>query len=137
MSRLIPGHVRHKGIDFYEQNLVSILEEKDNFLLAQVADHKVHYTLEDSLVFCSCDMFRKGYCPHIAAVEHYLNNHPKGKNLADNLIADEQDLEERREQTSFGSLFLDGLTMNEDDSLKYRLSAQGSQSPFSSDFGGL
>ena len=135
MSRLIPGHVRHKGIDFYEQNLVSILEEKDNFLLAQVADRKVHYTLEDSLVFCSCDMFRKkGYCPHIAAVEHYLNNHPKGKNLADNLIADEQDLEERREQTSFGSLFLDGLTMNEDDSLKYRLSAQGSQSPFSSDF---
>ena len=50
------------------------------------------------------------------------------------MLADEQKLEERKEKTSFGSLFLDGLNMNEDDDVKYRLSAQGSQSPFSSDF---
>ncbi|WP_057490380.1 DEAD/DEAH box helicase [Streptococcus orisasini] len=135
MSRLIPGRVRHEGIDFYEKNLVSILKEEDNFLAARVADYKVHYALEDSLVFCSCDMFqKKGYCSHIAAVEHYLKNHPKGKHLADNLAADEQNVEDRREKTSFGSLFLDGLAMNEDDNVKYRLSAQGSQSPYSSDF---
>ena len=36
--------------------------------------------------------------------------------------------------TSFGSLFLDSLAMNEDDSVKYRLSALGSRSPFSSDY---
>ena len=135
MSKLIPGRVRNEGIHFYEKDLVSILEEKDNSLLVQVADYKIQFSLEDDLVSCPCSMFQKrGYCSHLAAVEHYLKNHPKGKNLADNLLADEQKLEERKEKTSFGSLFLDGLNMNEDDDVKYRLSAQGSQSPFSSDF---
>ena len=135
MSKLIPGRVRNEGIHFYEKDLVSILEEKDNSLLVQVADYKIQFSLEDDLVSCPCSMFQKrGYCSHLAAVEHYLKNHPKGKNLADNLLADEQKLEERKEKTSLGSLFLDGLNMNEDDDVKYRLSAQGSQSPFSSDF---
>ncbi|MDB8636066.1 SWIM zinc finger family protein, partial [Streptococcus mutans] len=88
MSKLIPGRVRNEGIHFYEKDLVSILEEKDNSLLVQVADYKIQFSLEDDLVSCPCSMFQKrGYCSHLAAVEHYLKNHPKGKNLADNLLA--------------------------------------------------
>ncbi|EHJ52728.1 DEAD/DEAH box helicase [Streptococcus macacae] len=135
MSKLIPGRIRNKGKNLYEEGLVSLVEEKKDSLLVQVADCKVRFSMEDELVSCPCEMFqKKAYCSHLAAVEYYLKNHPKGKDLASHLVADEKDSEKREEKTSFGSLFLDNLKVNEEETLKYRLSVQGSQSPFSSEF---
>ncbi|TYL04131.1 RNA helicase, partial [Streptococcus dysgalactiae] len=70
----------------------------------------------------------------IAAVEYFLKNDQKGKLFLKQLTNQTKIKETTKKMTSFGSLFLDSLAMNEDDSVKYRLSALGSRSPFSSDY---
>lgn len=135
MGKLIPSRIRNQGIDLYHQGLVSIKEEKEAIIVAQVADQQLDYALEDYLISCSCVFFqKKDYCEHLAAFEYYLKNSSEGKSAFKRLTQDTSDRQESAQNTSFGSLFLDGLTFNEDDQTCYRLSATGAKSPFSSDF---
>lgn len=135
MARLIPGRIRNQGIDLYDQGLVSISQEEDGLVEAFVDGFKLKYSIDDSLVSCTCDFFQaKKYCQHLAALEHFLKNNAEGKVVAEKLNHQTEFKEERQKLTSFGSLFLDHLKMNEDDTMRYRLSASGSRSPFSSDY---
>lgn len=75
MAKLIPGKIRIEGVALYETGKVDIIKEKNNRLYARVAEEELRYSLEDDLVFCACDFFQKrGYCVHLAALEHFLKN---------------------------------------------------------------
>ena len=135
MSRLIPGRIRNQGIELYNQGSVSLVEEKDHIILAQVGDCHLQFSFNDDLISCPCSLFqKKGYCSHLAAVEHYLKINPQGKDLSESLSEEEKEMASTKKKTSFGSHFLDGLKVNEDDETRYRLLAQGSKSPYSSNF---
>lgn len=134
MSRMIPGRIRNQGIELYDQGLVQLVSKEDGVLEVTVQEHRLTYALEDERVTCDCDFFaRKNYCEHLAALEYYLKNDKEGKQLSEQLQSNKESHQETQKMTSFGSVFLDGLVLNEDDTTKYRLSAQGSQSPYSSD----
>lgn len=80
MAKLIPGKVRIEGVALYETGKVDIIKEKNNRLYARVAEEELRYSLEDDLVFCACDSFQKrGYCVHLAALEHFLKNDERGQ----------------------------------------------------------
>ncbi|MGT2887786.1 SNF2 helicase associated domain-containing protein [Streptococcus didelphis] len=135
MARLIPGRIRNQGIDLYNEGLVSILERNEDSLQARVDSFLVHYGVEDDEIYCPCSLFdKKRYCQHIAALEYFLKNDQEGKQIAEELANHIEDKQINQKLTSFGSLFLDSLAMNEDDTVMYRLSATASRSPFSSDF---
>ncbi|HFI0196626.1 TPA: SNF2 helicase associated domain-containing protein, partial [Streptococcus pyogenes] len=135
MARLIPGRVRNEGIKLYEQGLVSFQDDNKGILQIEVETYQVQYGADDEDITCQCDTFHmKHYCKHIAAVEYFLKNDQKGKLFLKQLTNQTKIKETTKKMTSFGSLFLDSLAMNEDDSVKYRLSALGSRSPFSSDY---
>ncbi|WP_159550404.1 DEAD/DEAH box helicase [Streptococcus halichoeri] len=135
MTRLIPGKIRNQGIELYEQGLVTVEGEKNGTIQATVDQEAVAYSYEDVNTHCQCAFFaRKGYCQHIAALEYYLKNNQDGKVLSEQLAHQTESKEAVRKLTSFGSLFLDNLAVNEDDTLHYRLSATGVRSPFSADF---
>lgn len=126
MAKLIPGRVRNAGITLYEEGKVSFLSENEERLILQVNNEQVNYAEDDSLITCTCHFFiEKGYCEHLAAVEAFLKHDTEGKTLADKFLSKEKERESQKVETSFGSLFLDGLAMNEDDRVKYRLSAEG------------
>ncbi|WP_249629650.1 DEAD/DEAH box helicase [Streptococcus uberis] len=135
MARLIPGRIRNQGIDLFDKGLVSINHEKKGLISAQVDSYQVSYGIEDSMISCQCSFFEtKKYCQHIAALEHFMKNSQEGKTLLTRLTDQNKEKDEVDKMTSFGSLFLDSLKMNEDDTISYKLSAVGSRSPFSSDF---
>ncbi len=132
---MIPGRIRNQGIELYEQGLVEIISKREDLIQAKVGDHHLQYSLEDEQVRCDCDFFaKKKYCEHLAAVEYYLKNNSEGKELSDELSSHQETQQETKKNTSFGSVFLDGLVINDDDTTKYRLAAHGSQSPYSSDY---
>ncbi|VMI48756.1 putative SNF-family helicase [Streptococcus pneumoniae] len=82
MAKLIPGKVRIEGVALYETGKVDIIKEKNNRLYARVAEEELRYSLEDDLVFCACDSFQKrGYCVHLAALEHFLKNDERGQEI--------------------------------------------------------
>ncbi|EHI70199.1 DEAD/DEAH box helicase [Streptococcus ictaluri] len=135
MARLIPGRVRNQGIELYEEGLVSIVEETEGLLKAEVDSYQVQYGIADDDIKCQCDLFeRKNYCQHIAALEYYLKNNQEGQTISKQLADQTENQEETKKMTSFGSLFLDSLKMNEDDTVKYRISASGTRSPYTSDY---
>lgn len=135
MARLIPGRIRTQGIELYDNGLVSITDKSKGLITAQVDSNVVTYGSSDDEVKCQCDLFkRKSYCQHIAAVEYFLKNSTEGKKISEVLDTQRENQEETQKMTSFGSLFLDGLKINEDDTLSYQITASGSKSPFSSDF---
>lgn len=135
MARLIPGRIRNQGIELYDKGLVSILDDKEGLLQAEVGAFHLQYGIEDSDVHCDCQLFaQKNYCQHIAALEYFLKNNDEGKVLSEQLTSQTESKEETQKMTSFGSLFLDSLTMNENDTTTYRLSAVGAPSPFSTDY---
>ncbi|MDT2730666.1 DEAD/DEAH box helicase [Streptococcus parauberis] len=135
MARLIPGRIRNQGIALYDQGLVKIVKEEKSQIEAQVDCQKVTYGVDDDAITCQCDFFaRKKYCQHIAALEYFLKNDPNGKVISEQFTNQSESKEETKKMTSFGSLFLDNLKMNEDDTTVYRLSATGSRSPYSSEF---
>ena len=69
MAKLIPGKLRMEGVSFYEKGKIEIIKEKGNRLYTRVAGEDLRYSLEDDLVFCACDFFKKrGYCVHLAAL---------------------------------------------------------------------
>ena len=86
MAKLIPGKVRIEGVALYETGKVDIIKEKNNRLYARVAEEELRYSLEDDLVFCACDFFQKrGYCVHLAALEHFLKNDERGQEILQGL----------------------------------------------------
>ena len=132
---MIPGRIRNQGIELYEQGLVDVISKQEDLIQAKVGTHYLQYSLEDEQVRCDCDFFaKKKYCEHLAAVEYYLKNNTEGKELSDELSSHQETQQETKKNISFGSVFLDGLVINDDDTTKYRLAAHGNQSPYSSDY---
>lgn len=133
MARLIPGRVRNEGIALSQAGKVKIKSTANKIIKAEVADVAIQFSFDDDRVSCSCPMFaQKNYCSHLAAIEFYLKNDPAGKEIVDQLKNEAASQKQQERLHSFGSLFLDGLAVNEDDSLKYRLSVSGEQDLYSS-----
>lgn len=125
MAKLIPGKLRMEGAQLYETSQIKIIKEKDHRLYARVADEEIRYSLDDDLVFCACDFFQKrGFCVHLAALEHYLKNDPIGQELLGNLENVHEKKEEVETQVTFGGKFLESVQIPKLSEI-YQLSAQG------------
>ena len=125
MAKLIPGKLRMEGAQLYETSQIEIIKEKDHRLYARVADEEIRYSLDDDLVFCACDFFQKrGFCVHLAALEHYLKNDHIGQELLGNLENVHEKKEEVETQVTFGGKFLESIQIPSLSEI-YQLSAQG------------
>lgn len=125
MAKLIPGKLRMEGAQLYETSQIEIIKEKEHRLYARVADEEIRYSLDDDLVFCACDFFQKrGFCVHLAALEHYLKNDPIGQELLGNLENVHEQKEEVETQVTFGGKFLESIHIPSLSEI-YQLSAQG------------
>ena len=125
MAKLIPGKLRMEGAQLYETSQIEIIKEKDHRLYARVADEEIRYSLDDDLVFCACDFFQKrGFCVHLAALEHYLKNDHLGQELLQNLENGQEKKEEVETQVTFGGKFLESVQIPKLSEI-YQLSAQG------------
>ena len=125
MAKLIPGKLRMEGAQLYETSQIEIIKEKEHRLYARVADEEIRYSLDDDLVFCACDFFQKrGFCVHLAALEHYLKNDPIGQELLGNLENVHEQKEEVETQVTFGGKFLESIQIPSLSEI-YQLSAQG------------
>ena len=125
MAKLIPGKLRMEGAQLYETSQIEIIKEKDHRLYARVANEEIRYSLDDDLVFCACDFFQKrGFCVHLAALEHYLKNDHIGQELLGNLENVHEKKEEVETQVAFGGKFLESVQIPKLSEI-YQLSAQG------------
>ena len=125
MAKLIPGKLRMEGAQLYETGQIEIIKEQDHRLYARVADEEIRYGLDDDLVFCVCDFFqRRGFCVHLAALEHYLKNDHIGKELLENLENVHEKKEKVETQVTFGGKFLESVQIPSLSEI-YQLSAQG------------
>ena len=125
MAKLIPGKLRMEGAQLYETSQIEIIKEKDHRLYARVADEEIRYGLDDDLVFCACVFFQKrGFCVHLAALEHYLKNDHIGKELLENLENVHEKKEKVETQVTFGGKFLESVQIPSLSEI-YQLSAQG------------
>lgn len=125
MAKLIPGKLRMEGVILYETGKIEIIKEKGNRLYTRVAGEDLRYSLEDDLVFCACDFFQKrGYCVHLAALEHYLKNDEEGQVILQALEKGHEEQEEVETKVSFGGSFLERIQPQKREKI-YALSAQG------------
>ena len=125
MAKLIPGKLRMEGVALYETGNIEIIKEKGNRLYTRVAGEDLRYSLEDDLVFCACDFFQKrGYCVHLAALEHYLKNDEEGQVILQALEKGHEEQEEVETKISFGGSFLERIQPQKREKI-YTLSAQG------------
>ena len=125
MAKLIPGKLRMEGVSLYETGKIEIIKEKGNRLYTRVAGEDLRYSLEDDLVFCACDFFQKrGYCLHLAALEHYLKNDEEGQVILQALEKGHEEQEEVETKVSFGGSFLERIQPQKREKI-YTLSAQG------------
>lgn len=125
MAKLIPGKLRMEGVTLYETGNIEIIKEKGNRLYTRVAGEDLRYSLEDDLVFCACDFFQKrGYCVHLAALEHYLKNDEEGQVILQALEKGYEEQEEVETKVSFGGSFLERVQPQKREKI-YTLSAQG------------
>ena len=125
MAKLIPGKLRMEGVTLYETGNIEIIKEKGNRLYTRVAGEDLRYSLEDDLVFCACDFFQKrGYCVHLAALEHYLKNDEEGQVILQSLEKGHEEQEEVETKVSFGGSFLERVQPQKREKI-YTLSAQG------------
>ena len=125
MAKLIPGKLRMEGVTLYETGNIEIIKEKGNRLYARVAGEDLRYSLEDDLVFCACDFFQKrGYCVHLAALEHYLKNDEEGQVILQSLEKGHEEQEEVETKVSFGGSFLERVQPQKREKI-YTLSTQG------------
>ncbi|MGT2771658.1 DEAD/DEAH box helicase [Streptococcus marimammalium] len=133
MGRLIPSRIRSEGIMLYEQGVIHILENSEKTITAKITDANIIFSYEESNIHCSCELFtQKNYCQHLAAIEYFLKTDKKGKELSEHIFIEEDTTSQMAR--SLGSLFLDNLSIEEDNELKYRLFTEGIKSPYSSDF---
>ena len=125
MAKLIPGKLRMEGVELYETGQIEIIKEQDHRIYARVAEEKIRYSLDDDLIFCACDFFKKrGYCVHLAALEYYLKNDQLGQEILLNLEANQEEKETVETQVTFGGEFLKSIQVSRQSNI-YRLSAQG------------
>jgi len=125
MAKLIPGKLRMEGVTLYEKGKIEIIKEKGNRLYTRVAGEDLRYSLEDDLVFCACDFFQKrGYCIHLAALEHYLKNDEEGQVILQTLEKGHEEQEEVETKVSFGGSFLERVQPQKRERA-YTLSALG------------
>lgn len=125
MAKLIPGKLRMEGVTLYETGNIEIIKEKGNRLYTRVAGEDLRYSLEDDLVFCACDFFQKrGYCVHLAALEHYLKNDEEGQVILQALEKGHEEQEEVETKVSFGGSFLERIQPQKREKI-YTLSALG------------
>ena len=125
MAKLIPGKLRMEGVELYETGQIEIIKEQDHRIYARVADEEIRYSLDDDLIFCACDFFKKrGYCVHLAALEYYLKNDQLGQEIVLNLEANQEEKETVETQVTFGGEFLKSIQVPRQSNI-YRLSAQG------------
>ena len=125
MAKLIPGKLRMEGVVLYETGNIEIIKEKGNRLYTRVAGEDLRYSLEDDLVFCACDFFQKrGYCVHLAALEHYLKNDEEGQVILQALEKGHEEQEEVETKVSFGGSFLERIQPQKREKI-YTLSSQG------------
>lgn len=133
MSILMPGRIRQEGIQLYASKQMQVEYLEESKLRAIFPEAELDYNLKDKKAACTCSFFSdKAYCQHLAAVEHYLKQDAKGRELASKWQAEENTLPPI--EHSMGRLFLESLAINEDDKLRYRLSAMGHMSPYGSEF---
>ena len=125
MAKLIPGKLRMEGVELYETGQIEIIKEQDHRIYARVADEEIRYSLDDDLIFCACDFFKKrGYCVHLAALEYYLKNDQLGQEILLNLEANQEEKEIVETQVTFGGKFLESIQVPNQANI-YQLSAQG------------
>ena len=125
MAKLIPGKLRMEGVELYETGQIEIIKEQDHRIYARVAEEEIRYSLDDDLIFCACDFFKKrGYCVHLAALEYYLKNDQLGQEIVLNLEANQEEKETVETQVTFGGEFLKSIQVPRQTNI-YRLSAQG------------
>ena len=125
MAKLIPGKLRMEGAQLYETGKVQIIKEENHRLYARVAEAEIRYSLDDQLVFCACDFFQKrGFCVHLAALEHYLKNDHLGQELLQNLENGQEKKEKVVTQVTFGGRFLESIQATNSPKI-YQLAAQG------------
>ena len=125
MAKLIPGKLRMEGVELYETGQIEIFKEQDHRIYARVAEEEIRYSLDDDLIFCACDFFKKrGYCVHLAALEYYLKNDQLGQEILLNLEANQEEKETVETQVTFGGKFLESIQVPSQTN-KYQLSAQG------------
>ena len=125
MAKLIPGKLRMEGVELYETGQIEIIKEQEHRIYARVADEEIRYSLDDDLIFCACDFFKKrGYCVHLAALEYYLKNDQLGQEILLNLEANQEEKETVETQVTFGGEFLKSIQVPRQTNI-YRLSAQG------------
>ena len=125
MAKLIPGKLRMEGVELYETGQIAIIKEQDHRIYARVAEEEIRYSLDDDLIFCACDFFKKrGYCVHLAALEYYLKNDQLGQEILLNLEANQEEKETVETQVTFGGEFLKSIQVSRQSNI-YRLSAQG------------
>ena len=125
MAKLIPGKLRMEGVELYETGKIEIVKEQDHRIYARVADEEIRYSLDDDLIFCACDVFKKrGYCVHLAALETYLKNDQLGQKILLNLEANQEEKETVETQVTIGGDFLESIQLPSQTD-KYQLSAQG------------
>ena len=125
MAKLIPGKLRMEGVELYETGQIEIIKEQDHRIYARVAEEEIRYSLDDDLIFCACDFFKKrGYCVHLAALEYYLKNDQLGQEILLNLEANQEEKETVETQVTFGGEFLKSIQVPRQSNI-YRLSAQG------------
>lgn len=125
MAKLIPGKLRMEGVELYETGKIEIIKEQDHRIYARVAEEEIRYSLDDDLIFCACDVFKKrGYCVHLAALETYLKNDQLGQKILLNLEANQEEKETVETQVTIGGNFLESIQLPSQTD-KYQLSAQG------------
>ena len=125
MAKLIPGKLRMEGVELYETGQIEIIKEQDHRIYARVAEEEIRYSLDDDLIFCACDFFKKrGYCVHLAALEYYLKNDQLGQEILLNLEANQEEKETVETQVTFGGEFLKSIQVPRQSNI-YRISAQG------------
>lgn len=134
MAKLMPGRVRNEGIKLFEKGVITIHQVSETQLDTTVDQHHLIYALNDSEIMCDCDAFaQKGYCPHLAAVEYYLKNDKEGQQLLAELEEEQESAQGQERGHSFGGLFLEGLSLNEDDTIRYSLTVEGEESTYGSE----
>ena len=55
MAKLIPGKLRMEGVELYETGQIEIIKEQDHRIYARVAEEEIRYSLDDDLIFCTCE----------------------------------------------------------------------------------
>ena len=125
MAKLIPGKLRMEGVELFETGKIEIVKEQDHHIYARVSDEEIRYSLDDDLIFCACDFFKKrGYCVHLAALETYFKNDQLGQKILLNLEANQEEKETVESQVTIGGNFLESIQLPSQTD-KYQLSAQG------------